>query len=130
MGNVHCVRLIMSLKKLTKIALDITFCENLISSLCDYITSCCMPERIIIFGSAARQEMTEMSDLDIIVLIPTKIEIESARQAYFGQPSPIDWPVDILFMTTANFASRAAIGGVCYIAEKEGRIVYQRKDDE
>ena len=115
----------MSLKHLTKKALDPLVSEKLILSLCDYIIATCTPHRIILFGSAARQEMTDMSDLDVIVLLANQADLKLARSNYFGQRLPIDWPVDILFMTTADYMSRATIGGVCFIAETEGRVLYQ-----
>lgn len=115
----------MSLRHLTKNVLDPLVSESLILALCDFIRTTCMPERIILFGSAARHEMTDMSDLDVIVLLANQADLKLTRGNYFGQRSPIDWPVDILFMTTDDYMSRAAIGGVCFIAETEGRILYQ-----
>ncbi len=120
----------MSLKYLTKKMLDPLLSESLILALGDFIKVTCIPERIILFGSAARREMTDMSDLDVIVLLKNKNDLDLARKNYFKQRPPIDYPIDILFMTTADYISRAAVGGVCFIAEAEGRILYQSGDKE
>jgi predicted nucleotidyltransferase len=120
----------MSLKHLSKKPLDPLVIESLILTLRDFIRATCNPDRIILFGSAARREMTDMSDLDVIVLFANQDELELARRNYFGQRSPMDYPVDILFMTTADYMHRAGIGGVCFIAETEGRVLYQSEGQE
>ena len=74
--------------------------------------------------------MTEMSDLDAIVLLLSKAEIEKARQAYFGKPSPLAWPVDILFITTFDYTGCTTIDGLNIIAEREGQRVCQKRDVE
>lgn len=67
-----------------------------------------------------------MSDINLTVLVSFKHELDSARRSYFEQRPPIDWPVDILFMTEEEFSKRGAVGGLCYIATSEGRTIYQR----
>ncbi|MGZ3779558.1 MAG: nucleotidyltransferase domain-containing protein, partial [Pseudobdellovibrionaceae bacterium] len=70
------------------------------------------PEKIILFGSAAANEMTDASDVDLILIYPTnselkKISLELART----RPSADKWPHDLIIETVETFANKVKKGG-------------------
>jgi len=85
------------------------------------------PERIILFGSHARGEAQEDSDVDLLVLFT---EVEDPRKraaelyvALIGCPLP----KDIVVSTTARFERyRNVVNTVYWPAAREGKVVYER----
>jgi predicted nucleotidyltransferase len=85
------------------------------------------PERIILFGSAARGDATRDSDVDLLIVMPVdglkrekRLEI---RKALGG----IRVPVDIVVSTPEEFDWRQEIvGTIKYPAVKEGKVLYAR----
>jgi predicted nucleotidyltransferase len=85
------------------------------------------PERIILFGSAARGDAGPDSDVDLLVVMPAKglkrekqLEIRKALRG-------IRIPVDIVVSTPEEFDWRQDIvGTIEYPAVKEGKVLYAR----
>jgi predicted nucleotidyltransferase len=83
------------------------------------------PERIILFGSAARGTMTPESDIDLLVLEKDlrNPRQESARLRHML--ADIGYSFDIVVMSTEQFEeSRNVIGGISYPASKYGKVLY------
>lgn len=83
------------------------------------------PDRIILFGSAARGEGNPDSDLDLLVVksgVPHRRRLaQQVYRALFGIPVP----VDILVVTPEDIeAFRGKVGTVIGPALEEGREVY------
>jgi predicted nucleotidyltransferase len=83
-------------------------------------------QRIILFGSAATEEMSKDSDIDLLVLEPapgdTRQESVRIRQAMRG----LGYPFDIIVMAAERFEeSKNVVGGVAYPANKYGRVIYE-----
>jgi predicted nucleotidyltransferase len=89
-----------------------------------WILRAARPERIYVFGSAARGEMNEASDVDLAVVFRTEAEYRSARKAILCRPRDDAWPQDILFFVADEFDQKALVGGVCMIIAEEGRLLY------
>ena len=98
--------------------------DELVRDELSRVLSVCAPHTIYLFGSAATGEMTNQSDIDLIVLFNRREEASLARKTYFGQKSQRVCPVDILFMTVTEFKSWASKGGVCQVCLEEGKIIY------
>jgi len=65
------------------------------------------PERIILFGSAARGEADEWSDVDLILVVPTeKRFLDRLEEAYLRWNLPV--AVDILVYTPSEFQAMLA----------------------
>lgn len=82
------------------------------------------PARVILFGSAARGELTRDSDLDFLV-IERKVENRVAEAVRLRDAvGRIGWPVDVIVMDEELAARRAKVRGtmVCH-ALREGRVV-------
>src|SRR5579875_4067021 len=85
------------------------------------------PERIILFGSAARGEAGPDRDVDLLVVMPVKglkhkkqVEIRVALH-------DIRIPKDIIVTTPEDFAWRKdVVGTIEYPAVREGKVLYAR----
>lgn len=83
------------------------------------------PDRIILFGSAARGQMGPDSDLDVLVV---KSGIEHRRRLaqdiYMNLPE-LGVGVDVIVLTPEDIeAQRASVGSIVGPALEEGRVIY------
>lgn len=83
------------------------------------------PVRIILFGSYARGDITEESDLDFFIiekeLKARRMEIVRLRDVL----SPLRIPVDVLVISEKTYQDwKDAPGTVIYEAALEGKVVY------
>lgn len=83
-------------------------------------------DEIILFGSAARGEMTNMSDLDFVAIYATEVEKLKGRKEYFQSTRGKKWPSDVLFVTREFYDTHADIGGVFFVCKREGRSLFRR----
>jgi predicted nucleotidyltransferase len=102
--------------------IDAALTEEIVGCVLSVVT----PDKIILFGSAATEEMTRDSDIDLLVVesAPTDRRRESARlrQALRG----LGFPFDVIVISTEWFEeSRDVIGGIAYPANKYGRVLYE-----
>lgn len=82
------------------------------------------PEKIILFGSAARGEMTRDSDLDFLVVKGGVSRRETQRRIR-EQLRGIGVPVDVIVVTPEDVErDRDTIGLIIRPALREGRVVY------
>ena len=86
------------------------------------------PQKVILFGSYARQDRTAKSDVDLLVIMET--EERSIRQAADVAAS-IDhrFPIDILVRTPEQVEQRLEWGD-CFITEvmSKGVVLYEALD--
>ena len=116
----------MSLARLVAKKLDANQSDLLISTVLSRALAAGSPQQIYLFGSAARGELTEASDIDLAILYASDEELKQGRVEYYKQRAPVDWPVDVLFFTKKAFEEKKAIGGVCMIIAEEGRVLFNR----
>jgi predicted nucleotidyltransferase len=84
------------------------------------------PSKIILFGSYARGEATEDSDLDLMIILPGKpdkmAEIIRLRRAI----GALGVGVDVLVFSEEEARRRGQVPGtVIYWANKEGKVLYE-----
>ena len=97
--------------------------------LLDGIVAHFRPQRMILFGSAARREAGPESDIDLLVVVDddTPPEAFSAKSIYQARSS-YHGAVDILPCRASVLASRArAKGSFADIVLREGVTVYERR---
>jgi predicted nucleotidyltransferase len=83
------------------------------------------PERIILFGSAARGEMGPNSDLDLLVIKSGDIHRLHLAQEIYGNMRGVDYAVDIIVVTTEDVEKyRDTHALVIAPALREGRVIY------
>jgi len=83
------------------------------------------PDRIVLFGSAARGEMGPDSDLDVLVV---KSGVEHRRrlaQDIYMNLSGVGVGVDVIVLTPEDIeAQRDSVGSIVGPALDEGRVIY------
>jgi predicted nucleotidyltransferase len=101
--------------------------DEIIQQMVDRIASTFHPLRIILFGSYARGEAGEDSDVDLLVVFPA---IEDKRQAAIAIRQVLaDFPVpkDILVTTPEDISRRGkAVSSILRPALQEGKVLYEQ----
>jgi predicted nucleotidyltransferase len=72
-----------------------------------------------LFGSAANGNFTVNSDLDFLVVTKDFAAVRQLRKEVYA-PRFSDVAIDWIFKTKESFDERKQIGGVCFIAFREG----------
>lgn len=114
----------MSLSKLIAAKLTREEQQGLIERLKEEVLSCIEPKSLILFGSASRYEMTEASDLDLVVIVANPQEIKPAYKALRLTSMKVNWPIDLLITDEKTFQEKASLGGIYYLAHKEGVVLF------
>ncbi len=82
------------------------------------------PEKVILFGSAARGQLGPRSDLDLLVIADTDDRYETAGEIYAGLYG-VGIAVDVLVATPEQVERHKDTPGLAYKhALEEGRLVY------
>lgn len=100
--------------------------EELLNSLVAYFN----PRRVILFGSAARNEADEDSDTDLLLVVDDDVPAERLGwRALWEARRRFPGAVDLVPCRDSVFRERADIvGSLPWIAATEGVVVYERAD--
>jgi predicted nucleotidyltransferase len=83
------------------------------------------PDRIVLFGSAARGEMGPDSDVDLLVVKAGVPHRRRLTQAIYRAMDGVEVPVDLLVVTPEDIERyRDIVGAIIRPALREGREVY------
>ena len=100
---------------------------KILSTMVDRIVSQFHPTSIILFGSHARGDTNESSDVDLLVVMN---RVQDKRQAAIAiRRLLVDIPVskDIIVTTPDEIDRRRfVVGNVIYEAFREGKILYEQ----
>lgn len=100
--------------------------EKIIREAVARVVSAAHPSRVILFGSYARNEAADDSDLDLMVIEP---HVENAGEEMVRLRNVIGHigtGVDVLVYSEEEAARRSAIPGtLLYRAHREGRVLYE-----
>ena len=100
--------------------------ETLLDEVVRRVLTVARPERIILFGSAATGQMTEDSDLDLVVVEPEPADTRDRSVRIRRALGDVRYPVDVIVMSSARFEeTKNLIGGIAYPARKYGRVLYE-----
>jgi len=100
--------------------------DSLFQEIVRRIVSVSDPDRIIVFGSAARGELTPDSDIDLLVLQSSAPDVMRQRVRLRESLRGLGVPFDVIVMSTERFEeSKSVIGGIAYPAHKYGRVIYE-----
>ncbi len=98
--------------------------ESTLAEIVRRIVEAVAPEKIILFGSAARGDMGPDSDLDLLI-IKSRIHRRATAQAIERSLVGIPLPTDIIVATPEDVARhRSTIGRIYGPALSEGRVLY------
>jgi predicted nucleotidyltransferase len=103
--------------------------HSIVTEVINTIVNRYKPEKIFVFGSFARKELTKDSDLDLLIIKDTDesfyMRSRAIRSLFGRQPCPMD----ILVFTPEEFEKRKnTLNNIVNIAVKTGELVYERSD--
>jgi predicted nucleotidyltransferase len=113
-----------SIFKLISPTLSLSETQSLKRDAVEFILSHIQPERIIFFGSSARNKMTTNSDLDVAIIFKESLALAKGKSDLLSHP--FRWPVDYLFFTVEELKLKSETGGITEIIASEGEVVYER----
>ncbi len=100
--------------------------ETLLDEVVRRVLTVARPERIILFGSAATGQMTEDSDLDLLVVEAEPADTRDRSVRIRRALGDVRYPVDVIVMSSARFEeTKNLVGGIAYPARKYGRVLYE-----
>ena len=98
--------------------------EETLNEIVRRIVEVAQPEKIILFGSAARGEMGPNSDLDLLIVKTGADRLHLAEEIYMQMPG-VGQPVDIVVVTPEDLERyRDSIGMIIGPALREGKVIY------
>jgi predicted nucleotidyltransferase len=99
--------------------------EDLLAEVLRRVVEVADPDRIILFGSAARAEAGPDSDLDLLVVKSGVAHRRHLAQRIYRRLIGLEVPVDVLVVTPEDIeAYRNEVGTIIGPALREGREVY------
>lgn len=102
-----------------------TLDQSDIQKIVERVLSVTQPDKIILFGSAATDQMTRDSDIDLLIVEADTSEQRDQYVRIVKALWDVDYPFDILFINTQWFEqSKEVIGGIAHPAHKYGKVIY------
>ena len=84
------------------------------------------PVKIIIFGSAAKGEMTGDGDIDLLALESDPADPRKKSIRIGDALRGLGVPIDVIVMSQERYEeTHNVIGGIAYPAHKEGRVIFE-----
>ena len=105
--------------------------NNLISTIIERLVETANPNLIVLFGSYARGEECEDSDVDLLVIESTPFGRGNSRIAEIGRLEraigSIPVPTDLLVFSQDELDRfRRSVNHIVFSALREGEVVYER----
>ena len=100
-----------------------------LNDITERIVRCFEPEKIIVFGSYARGDAREDSDIDLLVVAATDLPVRERFPAIRRVLGDFPAAFDVFWKTPEEYRRwRNVVNHVVYFAEKYGRVMYERRD--
>ncbi len=105
--------------------------SEIINTLVEKIVELVHPLQIILFGSAARGDMTTDSDIDLLVVMPDGTQKRETMRYLLKNIKFYEIDYDIVVATVTDLTEyKDDVGFIYYYALKEGKTVYDRRITE
>jgi predicted nucleotidyltransferase len=100
--------------------------EQTMAEIVRRVTSVLRAERIILFGSAAADQMTPDSDIDLFITERNVADPWGKRLRVREALRGLNYRFDIILMARERFEeTKGVIGGIAYPANRQGRVIYE-----
>ncbi len=101
--------------------------EELVSEIVHRIRDAVKPDRIVLFGSRARDEAGPESDFDILIIAPSRLPRWRRTPRLYGLLAGLGVPKDILWWTPEEVEEwRSVRSHFITTALREGKVVYEK----
>ena len=98
-----------------------------IKAMTEIIVERFQPDKIILFGSQARGDADEGSDVDLLVVMPDDVDRRETAVQIHSAVADLPMPKDIIVTTPEEIARRGhVVGTVLRPALREGKVLYGR----
>jgi predicted nucleotidyltransferase len=102
--------------------------QDVIEEVLRRILGIVQPRRVVLFGSAARGQMTKDSDLDLLVIVPGPVHRRQIEQRIYTNLHGVHFPVDVIVATEEDIEKYGdRIGTIYRPALREGKVLYERE---
>jgi predicted nucleotidyltransferase len=100
--------------------------KRLLDEVTRRIVASVKPQRVLLFGSAARRSMRKDSDLDMLVVMREPVHRRRTAQKIYRNLHGIGIAVDIVVATEKDLATYGERAGtILKAALREGRVLYE-----
>jgi predicted nucleotidyltransferase len=100
--------------------------DGLIREIVHRLLKVVNPDRIILFGSAATDQMNADSDIDLLVVAAAASNTIDERVRLLRALRGLGFPFDVFIIGSERFEETKDIfGGIAYPAHKYGRVIYE-----
>lgn len=100
--------------------------RKLLDEIVETVVATAKPVRVILFGSAARSEMTENSDIDLMVVTSPGTDNTATECEIHTRLPRNAMPVDVIALTTREVElNRNATQSKAGRAIREGKVLYE-----
>ena len=100
--------------------------SKVIEELVRTLVEAARPTKVILFGSYARGEARDDSDIDLLVVEPSVVSKRDEMVRLRRLLRPFRVPVDVIVVSEAEFNDWAhLIGTVLYSAKTEGKLLHE-----
>ena len=114
----------MAFSQITSKPLEPSEADNFIDLELRRILETTQPKLVYLFGSGARGELTDASDLDFLIVLEDESNLKAAKKKYYSSRLPKKIAVDAVFVTLSEFKSRSIVGGICMVCLDEGKLLF------
>jgi predicted nucleotidyltransferase len=99
-----------------------------LTEITDIVVNEFHPERIILFGSQARGDADERSDVDLLIVMPDEVDRRQTAVAIRRAIADVPVAADVVVTTPGEIARRGdLVGTVLRPALREGEALYRRQ---
>ena len=99
--------------------------QDLLDEVIRRVVAVAQPEKIILFGSAARGEMTPDSDADLLVIKDAVAHRGRLEERIYRELFGVAMPVDVIVVTSEDVQRYGdKVGPIIRPALREGVVVY------
>jgi uncharacterized protein len=100
--------------------------ETTIAKAAELLRQAAEPEKIILFGSYARNRADSGSDLDLLIVEPVVPDAATEMVRLMRVLSPLRLPADVLVVSRQDFADWSDTPGhILFEAAREGVVLYE-----